>query len=119
MCDAANRLQAWNTRLQLRLEWKSHQRWADQLHLECAGSAHGCASAIFAYDGIGRRRGKTIGSTTTNFLYDGLAFVQEQSSGGTPLANLFTGLRIDETFSRTDASGHEYLLVDALGIPSH
>ena len=45
----------------------------------------GASSASFAYDAIGRRRGKTIGSTTTNFLYDGFNLVQELS-GSTPTA---------------------------------
>jgi hypothetical protein len=62
-------------------------------------------SASFEYDGIGRRRGKTISATTTNFLYDGLTFVQELTSGGTPTANLLTGLAIDEVFRRTDSAG--------------
>jgi RHS repeat-associated protein len=74
----------------------------------------GGASASFAYDGIGRRRGKTVNGTTTNFFYDGLNLVQELTSGGTPTANLLTGLGIDETFTRTDASGVRTLLIDAL-----
>jgi hypothetical protein len=58
----------------------------------------GGPTASFAYDGIGRRRSKTIAGATTNFLYDGLNFVQEQSGGGTPTGNLLTGLGIDETW---------------------
>jgi len=77
-------------------------------------SLSGGASAGFAYDGTGRRRGKTISSTTTNFMYDGLNLVQELS-GGAPTANLLTGLGIDETFTRSDGSGPSTLLVDALG----
>lgn len=53
-------------------------------------SLTGPVSGSFAYDGVGRRRSKTIGSTTTGFLYDGLNPVQELS-GGTPTANLLTG----------------------------
>jgi RHS repeat-associated protein len=75
----------------------------------------GSTTASFAYDGAGRRRGKTVSGTTTNFLYDGWNFVQEQSSGGTPTANLLTGLGIDETFTRTDGGGTSTLLTDALG----
>ena len=75
----------------------------------------GGASASFAYDGFGRRRGKTMSGTSTNFLYDGLNIVQELTSGGTPTANLLTGLGIDEAFTRTDASGTSTLLTDALG----
>jgi len=75
----------------------------------------GGTSARFAYDGTGRRRGKTISGTTTNFFYDGLNLVQELTSGGTPTANLLTGLGIDETFTRADAGGTSTLLGDALG----
>jgi RHS repeat-associated protein len=75
----------------------------------------GGSGGSFAYDGLSRRRGKTISGTTTNFLYDASNFVQELSSGGTPTANLLTVLRIDETFTRTDANGTSALLVDALG----
>jgi RHS repeat-associated protein len=74
----------------------------------------GGVSASFAYDGVGRRRGKTVSGTTTNFLYDGWNFVQEQSSGGTPTANLLTGLGVDETLRRTDSAGARDLLTDAL-----
>ena len=53
------------------------------------------------------------------FLYDGPNLVQEQSwpagaSGATPTGNLLTGLGIDETFTRTDATGTSTLLTDAL-----
>jgi RHS repeat-associated protein len=75
----------------------------------------GGASASFQYDGVGRRLGKTVGTTSTNFLYDGPNLTQELTSGGTPTANLLTGLGIDETFMRADASGTSTRLVDALG----
>ena len=75
----------------------------------------GGVSASFAYDGVGRRRTKTVGGATSNFLYDQVNLVQELTSGGTPTANLLTGLGIDEAFTRTDASGTSTLLVDALG----
>jgi RHS repeat-associated protein len=75
----------------------------------------GGTNASFAYDTFGRRRGKTIGGTTTNFLYDGENAVQELTSGGTPTANMFTGLGLDQTFTRTDATGSSTLLIDALG----
>jgi RHS repeat-associated protein len=77
-------------------------------------SLTGPVSGSFAYDGIGRRRSKTIGGTTTQFLYDGVNPVQELS-GGTPTANLLTGLGIDEYFARTDAVGVRSYLADALG----
>jgi RHS repeat-associated protein len=71
-------------------------------------------NASFAYDGVGRRRAKTVAGTTTQFLYDGLNPVQELS-GGSPVANLLTGLGIDEYFARTDAAGVREFLTDALG----
>ena len=74
----------------------------------------GGSSASFAYDGLGRRRSRTVSSTTTQFLYDGLNPVQELASG-TPIANLLTGLGIDEYFSRTDSAGARHYLVDGLG----
>jgi RHS repeat-associated protein len=73
----------------------------------------GGVSASFAYDGLARRRGKTVSGTTTNFLYDGVNLVQELA-GSTPTANLLTG-GVDETFTRTDSSGASTFLVDALG----
>src|SRR4029077_17902396 len=72
-------------------------------------------SASFWYDGAGRRRKKTVSGMTIGFLYDRLNFVQEQSGVGTPTANLLTGLRIDETFTRTDSGGPRTILVDGLG----
>ncbi len=73
----------------------------------------GAASASFAYDGMSRRRSKTIGGATTNFLYDGANIVQELS-GTTPVASLLTSLDIDETFTRSESGGTSTLLVDAL-----
>jgi RHS repeat-associated protein len=77
-------------------------------------SLTGPVNGSFAYDGVGRRRSKTIGGTTTQFLYDGLNPVQELA-GGTPSANLLTGVAIDEFFTRTDAAGVRNYLTDALG----
>ena len=74
----------------------------------------GGVSASFAYDATGRRRSRTVASTTTQFVYDGLNPVQELASG-TPTANLLTGLGIDESFTRTDGAGARHLLTDALG----
>jgi YD repeat-containing protein len=74
----------------------------------------GGVSASFAYDAVGRRRSRTVGSTTTQFLYDGLNPVLELAAG-TSTANLLTGLGIDEYFTRTDAAGVRNLLTDALG----
>jgi YD repeat-containing protein len=39
----------------------------------------GGVSASFGYDAFGRRRAKTVSSTTTQFLYDALNPVQELS----------------------------------------
>ena len=75
----------------------------------------GDISASFQYDGAGRRRGKTISGATTQFFYDRLNMVQELATGGTPTANLLSGPKIDETFWRSDGSGSNALLVDALG----
>jgi RHS repeat-associated protein len=74
----------------------------------------GGVSASFQYDGLGRRRAKTIGGASTGFLYDGLNSVQELT-GGVPTANLLTGLELDEVFTRTDPAGVQALLMDALG----
>ena len=70
-------------------------------------------SASFGYDSLGRRRSKTIGSTTTNFLYDARNVVQELNSGGN--ATLLTGLTSDAIFARTDASGMSTFLRDGVG----
>ena len=74
----------------------------------------GGVTASFQYDGVGRRRAKTIGGGTTGFLYDGLNMVQELA-GGAPSANLLPGLDLDEVFTRTDATGARHFLADALG----
>lgn len=74
----------------------------------------GPVSASFGYDGLGRRRAKTVGGVTTQFLYDGLNPVQELASG-TPTANTLTGLAIDEYFRRIDSSATRYYLADAQG----
>jgi YD repeat-containing protein len=52
----------------------------------------GGVSASFAYDAVGRRRSRTVASTTTQFLYDELNPVHELASG-TPTANVLTGTR--------------------------
>ena len=77
-------------------------------------SLSGPVNASFAYDAFGRRRGKTVGSTTTGFVYDGPNPVQELS-GSTVMASVLTGLGVDEYFTRTDASGVRNYLTDALG----
>jgi RHS repeat-associated protein len=77
-------------------------------------SLSGPVSATFAYDGLARRRSKTIAGTTTEFLYDGVNPVRELAAGS-PIANLLTGLRVDEFFMRIDFAGTRHYLTDALG----
>lgn len=117
--DAANRILTWNgtafaydSNGNLTSDGSKTYTWNTRNQLV---GLSGGASASFAYDGVGRRRGKTIGGTTTNFLYDRLTFVQELSAGGTPTANLLTGMSIDEVFRRTDSAGARDPLIDALG----
>jgi RHS repeat-associated protein len=71
-------------------------------------------TASFQYDGLGRRKQKTINGTTTAFLYDGLNIVQELF-GTPPTANLLTRLDIDEVLQRTEAAGTRLVLTDGLG----
>jgi RHS repeat-associated protein len=72
-------------------------------------------AATFGYDGLGRRRTKTINGVRTDFLYDGAHPVQEGVLPATPATNLLTGLGIDEYLTRSDAGGARHLLPDALG----
>jgi RHS repeat-associated protein len=74
----------------------------------------GGVSASFQYDGLGRRRAKTISGASTGFLYDGLNTVQELVSGS-PSANILSGLGIDEWLTRGDSAGTRHFLTDALG----
>ena len=76
-------------------------------------SISGAVTASFIYDGLGRRKSKTIGSTQTGFLYDGLNFVQELT-GATPKANLITG-GVDELLQRKETTQTRYPIADALG----
>ena len=74
-------------------------------------------TAVFTYDGVGRRKSKTVGSATTQFLYDGLNPIQELSAAGAATANLLTGLGVDQYFARTLVSGgvRRSFAHDALG----
>lgn len=76
-------------------------------------SISGGASASFVYDGLGRRRGKTVGGVQTGFVYDGENFVEELN-GATVTANLVTG-GIDELFARKEGATASYPLTAALG----
>jgi RHS repeat-associated protein len=75
-------------------------------------------NASFIYDGLGRRRAKTVNGNVTEFLYDGLNPVQE-TVGVTILANILSGLGMDEFLTRMDlVSGSTgNFMVDALGSP--
>lgn len=115
--DAANELMTWDEQAfnydpngSLISDGVTSYSWnaRDQL----AGLSGG-VSAAFAYDGVGRRRGKTVGGTVTSFLYDNADVIQELS-GNTPTANLITGA-IDEIFMRTDVNGTVTPLSDSLG----
>jgi YD repeat-containing protein len=85
--------------------------WDARNHLTAIG---GAVTASFEYDALGRRISKTIGGAATAFLYDRLNPVQELQNGSAS-ANMLTGLGIDEFFQRTDSSGAEDYLTDALG----
>jgi RHS repeat-associated protein len=117
--DAANRITAWagtsfshDANGNLTNDGTSTYTWNARNQLT---GLSGGASASFAYDSLGRRRGKTVSAMTTAFLYDGFNLVQELSSAGTPIANLVIGLGIDKTFARTDGDGTKSLLTDGLG----
>jgi RHS repeat-associated protein len=90
------------------------QTYAWNARRQLSNIALGTASvASYAYDGFGRRSGKTFSGTTTSFVYDGANFVQE-IQGGKALSNLITGLSYDEVYVRQTSAGNEYLLSDAL-----
>jgi RHS repeat-associated protein len=119
--DAANRIATWSGTSftydlngNLTSDGTTSYTWNARNQLTALS---GGSIASFQYDGTGRRRGKTVSSTTTNFFYDGPNLVQELTGGGTPTANLLMGLGIDETLTRTDTGGTSTLLPDALGSP--
>lgn len=67
----------------------------------------------YAYDAMGRRISKTVGSgTPTQYLYDGANAVQE--TVGSTINPILVGLGVDERFARNDKSGRTYFLTDAL-----
>ncbi|MFO0768360.1 MAG: RHS repeat-associated core domain-containing protein [Nitrospiraceae bacterium] len=73
----------------------------------------GVVTASYIYDGLGRRKSKTIGGTTTGFWYDGNDILADLS-GGTPSATYVRGLNIDEPYIRKGTSD-EFYEADALG----
>jgi len=64
----------------------------------------GAAAASFLYDGLGRRKLRTVNGTAVNYLYDGLDAVVEKDAAGLVLARYFRGLGIDEPWQRGDIS---------------
>ncbi len=74
----------------------------------------GPVNASFTYDPLGRREQSTIAGTTTGYLYDGDNVIQELS-GGTPKVNYLLGPGLGERYSRTDSTGTDSYLTDALG----
>ncbi|MFO0701185.1 MAG: RHS repeat-associated core domain-containing protein [Nitrospira sp.] len=72
-------------------------------------------TASFVYDGLGRRKSKTVNGSTTGFWYDGND-VYAELSGATPAFTYIRGLNIDEPYIRKGASD-EFYETDALGSP--
>ncbi len=114
--DAANRIATWSGQAlsydangNLASDGLTSYTWNARNQL--AGLS-GAASPSFEYDGLGRRRGKTVSAMSTNFLYDKLNLVQELSNGS-PSANLLSGSLIDEILTRSDNNGSTTLLTDA------
>jgi RHS repeat-associated protein len=116
--DAANRLTAWGgTALaydangNLTSDGSRTYTWDSRNRLRTIA---GAATAGFGYDAFGRRSSATVSGSTTSFLYDGLNIVQELT-GTSVKATILGGLRLDEIFRRTDASGARSFLTDGLG----
>jgi RHS repeat-associated protein len=89
--------------------------WDERNQLQ---SIAGGNTASFQYDALGRRIGKTIGTTSVGYLYDGINFVQEKSgtgSGAAVTANLVTGPGVDNVLARQTNAGNQTMLTDALG----
>jgi RHS repeat-associated protein len=69
----------------------------------------------FTYDPFGRRKQEVAtNGTTTNFLYDGQNVAQELL-GSTPQVNYTLGLGLDQRYARTDSTGTQSFVTDALG----
>src|SRR5262249_49412040 len=85
--------------------------WNDRNQLTSLGGPN---PGSFSYDATGRRATRAVGGVTTSYVYDTLDVVQEQV-GGSPSASYLLGLGIDERFYRSDSTGTEYYLADALG----
>ena len=116
--DAANQIATWggtsftyDTNGNLTSDGSKTYTWNARNQLS---GLSGGVSASFQYDGLERRRAKTVSGATTGFLYDGLNTVQELS-GGSPAANILPGLGVDEWVTRTDSAGTRHFLTDILG----
>ncbi|MEV8508783.1 RHS repeat-associated core domain-containing protein [Actinoplanes sp. NPDC051475] len=116
--DAANQLTkfgatsfSYDANGQLTGDGSATYTWNDRGQL--AGITGG-TTAAFNYDAFGRRTKRTVGTASVGYVYDGADAVQELN-GTTPTANMITGLGVDETFQRTDATGVHYPIADALG----
>jgi RHS repeat-associated protein len=75
----------------------------------------GAVTATFAYDGLGRRVGRTVPASTENYLYDGLDTILQKDAGGSVAARYFRGLSIDEPWQRIDSTSTRDYMADALG----
>jgi RHS repeat-associated protein len=116
--DAGNRLSAWNGAAvthdlngNMTAALGQTYSWNERNQLT---ASTGSVTATFAYDGEGRRRGRTVNGGTTNFLYDGQQPIQELTSANVLSAALLTG-GIDEIFSRSAGGVTQTFIVDALG----
>ena len=116
--DAANQLTQWAGRpfaydANGNLAWDGATSYLWNARDELVALSGG-RPVTFAYDGLGRRWSATIDGTTTISLYDWQNVIQQSTTGQTVTANFLTGLGVDETFLRIDASGTNTLLADAL-----
>ncbi len=116
--DADNRLTNWNGQAlsyddngNLQSDGANTYTWNSRDQLVALA---GATSASFAYDGLGRRKSKTVNGVSTAYLYDGMNPIQEQS-GATIQANLLAGPGLDQWFARTQGGQTVSYLPDALG----
>ncbi|MFD4218228.1 RHS repeat-associated core domain-containing protein [Streptomyces griseus] len=77
-------------------------------------TATGGASSLFAYDALGTRTAKTLGTTTKKYLTDGSNPLVEQNSTGATTATVATS-GLDEYLTRTESNTTQIYLTDALG----
>jgi len=113
--DAANKLTQWGSQIltydlngNLSGEGTKVYTWNVRNQLSAITGNGG-----FAYDAVGRRRSRNVGGVTTRYQYDGLNILRELN-GTIQTASYFTGLGLDEVFSRTDSAGTSAYLNDAL-----